>query len=179
MTRIAPPSRHFGQLVVVLISLGLIFSAILPLGPGFGRMPGPDLLLATFLVWAIRRPDVVPVLLVAIVFFLADLILMRPPGLMAAAVVLATEYVKSRDDLTLEVPFLVEWTFASAVIFCVMIFTTIILMLFGSTGPAIGPLLIKMILTILSYPVIVGIARYLFGIDRPTRADDLGYRGGS
>ena len=164
-------------LTVFLVSLALIFAAILPLGPGYGRLPGPDLLLVVFLLWSIRRPEMVPVGIVALIFLLADLILMRPPGLMAATVVLATEYIKTRKDLTLEVPFVVEWGFAAVMIIMVTFFTTLVMMIFGSHVPPLGPLLIKLVFTIFAYPIIVVVAHYLFGLDRPTRNDDRGFRG--
>ena len=47
-----------------------------------------------------RRPDFLPVLLIGAVVLLEDLILLRPPGLWTALVILATEFVRARAALT-------------------------------------------------------------------------------
>ena len=65
--------------------------------PGPGRLPGPDIILLIALSWIVMRPDYVPVLLLAVVFLLTDLLLMRPPGLWTALAVLAGEFLRNRQ----------------------------------------------------------------------------------
>ena len=168
-------SGTWGTIVFVLIGVGLIFLAILPIGSGPTGWPGPDLLIATTFAWVIRRPDIAPVWVVAGLFLLADFMLFRAPGLMACAMVLASEYIRGREDLTVEVPFALEWSVASSMIACVIVGTSAVLVIFGAPAMSIGAMLVKLILTILIYPVIVLCARYLLGITRPGKPDEIGF----
>lgn len=165
----------YGTVVFIGVGIALIFAAILPLGSGFASWPGPDLLLAVAFAWIIRKPDIVPVWSIAGVFLLADFVLLRAPGLMAAGMVLASEYIKSREDLTLEVPFALEWTVAASMIASVMVGSSAILVVFGAPAPSLGPMLIKLILTILVYPLVVLVSRLVFGITRPGKTDEIGF----
>jgi rod shape-determining protein MreD len=159
------------------ISVVLIFLAILPLDHVPGALPGPDVLLAVTVLWVIRRPDLAPVWLVACVFLLADLLLTRPPGLGAAAVVLTTEYLRRRSGLTTEVSFLMEWSVAASMMASVMIGTATVLVLVAAPAPGIGPLLVKLVGTVLVYPLVAGVAHLLFGIRKAGGGGQLGFGG--
>lgn len=149
------------------LSVGLIFLAILPLDHVPGALPGPDVLLAVTYLWVIRRPDLAPVWLVAAIFLLADLMLTRPPGLGAAAVVMTTEYLRRRTSLTTEVSFIMEWAVAGSMMAIVMIGTSAVLVVVGSTAPSVGLLLVKLLETVLIYPGVVVVSRFIFGIKKP------------
>ncbi|NCU20454.1 rod shape-determining protein MreD, partial [Candidatus Falkowbacteria bacterium] len=41
------------------IAAVLLFLRLLPISPGTGGLPGPDLMLALTLAWVLRRPDYV------------------------------------------------------------------------------------------------------------------------
>ncbi len=72
-------------------------------------MPGPDILICVIMAWIVRRPDFLPMPLILFVILLEDLILMRPPGLWTAIVIVATEFLRGRVALTRELSFVVEW----------------------------------------------------------------------
>ena len=158
----------------VALSVTLIFFAALPLGLTPAGLTGPDLLLAMSMAWIIRRPETVPVWVIAAVFLFADLLMMRAPGLVTAAVVLASEYLKSREDLTVEVPFALEWSVAGSMIASVMVGTTAMLALFGVPAPSLGAILFKVVVTILVYPFVVLVLRFLVGLSRPAKRRDMG-----
>ena len=80
----------------LLVALILLFVRLLPLGSVAGDWPGPDILLCVIFAWAMRRPDFLPVWLLVAVLLTEDMILMRPPGLWTAIVVLATEFLRGR-----------------------------------------------------------------------------------
>ena len=69
--------------------LAIVLVLMLPIRIEAGRLPGPDLILALTIAWAVRRPDHLPILTVAGAALAVDLLLMRPPGLMAALTVIA------------------------------------------------------------------------------------------
>jgi rod shape-determining protein MreD len=131
MARGTPLGNAAASASFVALCLGLVLLAVLPLDRLPGTLPGPDLLLATTLVWVIRRPDAVPVSVITIVFLLADIFWMRPPGLMTAAVVLGTEFLRRRSELTTEVSFVAEWGVASAIAASIVIGQSAVLVLFG------------------------------------------------
>ena len=93
-----------GSALYVAAALVIVMAGLLPLGPGWVRWTGPDLLLALTFAWVLRRPDQAPVLLVAAVFLLADLLTLRPPGLRAARSVMAA--VDGRPPLPAELSLL-------------------------------------------------------------------------
>ena len=77
------------RLLFLAVALFLIFIRLLPLPNSAGRLPGPDLLLCLICAWTVRRPEYLPVLMVAAVVLLEDMLLMRPPGLWTGLVILA------------------------------------------------------------------------------------------
>ncbi|NCO16036.1 MAG: rod shape-determining protein MreD, partial [Alphaproteobacteria bacterium] len=86
--------RH--RAIFVALALALFFLRLLPLGAEPGRWPGPDLMLCLILAWVQRRPDYLPAPLIALVVLTEDFLMLRPPGLWTAIVVLATEFLRGR-----------------------------------------------------------------------------------
>jgi hypothetical protein len=79
-----------------------------------------------------------------------DLILMRPPGLWTAIVVLATEFLRSRTALTRELNFVVEWLLVSGLMVGMLLAYRLVfglplpqaaLRLCGGAGPVVDPCL--------------------------------------
>ncbi|WP_163846857.1 rod shape-determining protein MreD [Pseudooceanicola aestuarii] len=163
--------------VFALLICGVLLAGILPLDTVPPKWAGPDLVLALTLAWTIRRPELVPAPLVGAALLLADLILLRPPGLYAAIGVLACEMLKRRSRGLRELPFPAEWAMASVAVAMVLIGYQLALAVFF-----IGPLqlklaLIQAIATILAYPLTTGALR-LFGLRKAARGevDALGHR---
>ncbi len=162
----------------LLIALGLIYIQLLPMNTTPSAWAPPDLLLAVTLAWVVRRPDYLPVLLIAAVFLLADFLFQRPPGLWAALIVILTEVLRAQAKSLRTASFPMEWATVA--------FGIVALMLaYRVTNAAVllpqAPLaltLIQMVLTILIYPVIVLLSHLLFGIRRPApgEIDALGRR---
>lgn len=105
----------------VAIALVLLFIRLLPLGNAPGALPGPDLLICVIMAWIVRRPDFLPMPLILIIILAEDLILMRPPGLWTAVVILATEILRGRIALTRELSFVVEWLLVSGAMLGMML----------------------------------------------------------
>lgn len=149
------------------LALVLIFARLLPLGSVAGAWPGPDLLFLLTLCWVLRRPDFLPVWLVAAVMLFEDLLLMRPPGLWAAVVVLAVEFLRSRVVPSRQLGFLVEWILVAGVIAASMLGYRLALMLAMLPQASLGMTLVQMILSILCYPLVVGASQVGLGVRRP------------
>lgn len=154
-------------LFLVLASL-VAFVQLLPLRPGPGQLPGPDILLLIALSWTVMRPVFVPILLVAAVFLMADLLFMRPPGLWTALAILGCEFLKTRRILIRNAPFFIEWALVAAVVVGMTITNALILGLFGVAQPTAGLTVIQMLATILCYPLVMILAGRAFGLRKHT-----------
>ncbi|MEM1341332.1 MAG: rod shape-determining protein MreD [Pseudomonadota bacterium] len=157
----------------LLIGLALLFLQLLPLDTAPGGWFGPDFVIALTFVWIARRPEYVPVLAVALLFLLADLLLQRPPGLMSALAILATEALRARTDDIREIFFPSEWAIVGAFIFGLYVIYLIAWSILMPFDIAYGLVLLQMLLTILAYPLVVLASTALFTVvSSTTRAPD-------
>lgn len=142
------------------------------------RWIAPDLLLLITLAWVARRPSFTPVMVIAVVFLLSDMLFQRPPGLWTALVLILSEVLRSRARSMRTLPFMLEWiTVGSgiALISGIYHFTLSMLLVPQAT---FGLTLIQMILTIAAYPIVVFVSYAVFGVSRPApgEVDALGHR---
>lgn len=167
-----------GRAVFVALSIVIIFVQLLPLqtmprGIGF-----PDAMLGVVLTCAARRPDYVPALLIAAVFLLADLLFQRPPGLWTALVLILTEMLRARAPSLRSMPFPFEWaTVAAGIVGIAVTYYAILTILMVPQAP-FSLTLTQTVLTILFYPVVVGLSHAVFGVSRPAAGavDSRGHR---
>lgn len=152
--------------IFVLLSLTVIFARLLPITDDPGRLPGPDLLMVLTIAWVIRRPDELPVLLIAGVFLSADLLLMRPPGLTTAIIILAVEFLGSRRAQTRGAPFVIEWLIGGVVMFGSVLLNQAILAALAAGAPRFGLVFFSALTSIAAYPLVVVLLRYGFGLGR-------------
>ncbi len=149
------------------IAMVILFIRLLPIGGSAGSWPGPDLMLCLMLAWVTRRPDYLPALLIAGIVLIEDLILMRPPGLWAAIVVIATEFLRSRSALTRELGFLPEWFLIGTVMFAMLAAYRLILGLAFLDQPAFGYAFAQTAMSILCYPFVAGALHAAIGLRKP------------
>ena len=130
------------------------------------------------LAWVIRRPDLTPVALIALVHFSADILLDRPPGLWAALIVISTEILRNRaaDLRALAFPF--EWLLVTGTLVGLYVGYRVILTILLLQQAPLMLTLTQLTITILVYPVVVLLSYLAFGISRPAmgEVDDLGRR---
>jgi rod shape-determining protein MreD len=136
-----------------------------------GRMPGPDLLLCITFAWTMRRPDYLPVLLIAAVVLLEDMILMRPPGLWTALVIVASEFVRGRVALTRELSFSVEWLLVSALMVAMLLVYRMFFALVLVPQAPFGFAMIQILWSILCYPVVVFLSRFVLDLYKPAMGE--------
>ena len=193
----APGTRLWvGRVTFLAICLVIVFVRLLPLEtlpipefpvgfeegdrlPPVGLIwPMPDILLAVATVWAMRRPDYVPAVVIAGVFLVTDLLFHRPPGLWAALVLLLTEFLRARSNGMRAMPFLVEWTTVAIGIAVITVIDRMVLALVDIPQAALSLSLMQMVLTCAIYPVVVVVAHVVFRVSRPApgEVDALGHR---
>jgi len=167
-----------GRATYIGVAFVIIFAQLLPIDGRPGGWPFPDLLLALTFVWVVRRPDYAPVLVIGVIFLLTDLLFQRPPGLWAALVVIATEIVRTRSKGLRDFPILLECVTVAGTIVALVVANRMVLAMAMTPQAPLGPTLIQMIGTMAIYPVMIVIARYVFGITRPAlgEVDTYGHR---
>lgn len=160
------------------LALALLFLRLLPLGHAPGALPGPDLLLCLILAWVVRRPDFLPMPLILVVILIEDLILMRPPGLWTAIVILATEFLRGRVALTRELNFLVEWVLVSAMMLGMLLVYRLVLAMALVPQASFGFSVVQVLWSIALYPLVVGLSRLVLDLRKPAmgEVDDFGRR---
>jgi rod shape-determining protein MreD len=164
--------------IFLVLALFILFLRLLPLGTEAGRLPGPDLLLCLMLAWVMRRPDYLPVVLIAAVVFLEDVILMRPLGLWTALVVLATEFLRSRAALTRELSFAVEWMLIAGLMTGLLLGYRLFFAIAFLPQPGFGFAMMQTFWSILCYPLMVMASRLILDLRKPAMGelDALGRR---
>ncbi|MBU2994436.1 hypothetical protein KO486_14555 [Octadecabacter sp. B2R22] len=200
--------KWIGRITFAFLGLFLIFCQLIPLEtvpPGLGgtslwpieqrgatpsspiefetfadpkRWIMPSFLLLLTVTWVSRRPSFAPVFVIAAIFFLADMLFQRPPGLWTALVVILTEILRSRARHMRTMPFWLEWATVStgiAVISGIYWFTLSMVLV---SDASIGLGLLQLSLNILAYPLVVFLSYILFGVSRPApgQVDELGHR---
>lgn len=155
----------------VLVALALLFLKLLPLGSEAGDWPGPDILLCLIFVWVVRRPDYLPVWLILLVVLLEDLLLLRPPGLWAALVVLGSEFVRSRGGLTREVSFWGEWALVAGVMVGLIVAYRLAFTITFLPQPGFGFAMLQVLWSILCYPLVVGASRLALDLHKPATGE--------
>ncbi|NNE81081.1 MAG: rod shape-determining protein MreD [Silicimonas sp.] len=163
-----------GTFIFLVAAVG--FVQLLPLHPGPGGMPGPDIILLIALSWVVMRPDFVPVMLLAAVFLIADLLFMRPPGLWTALAILGTEFLRGRHVQLRAASFFTEWLLIAGLITGMTLVNGLVLLIFGVDQASVGLTIIRLIFSILAYPIVVILAGRAFGV-RKVRAGDNDQRG--
>ncbi len=149
----------------------MVFVRLLPLNPGPDRLPGPDLILALCMAWVMRRPDYVPVLLVAGVFLLTDMLFQRPPGLHTVLVILALEVLRRQEPASRELPFAVEWAMVTAVLALILLAERSVLTVLFVDQVSFGRSVLHLLMTAAAYPLVVLVSAHLLGVRRITAAE--------
>lgn len=150
---------------------------------GFGALlldglQSPDVLMMLTFAWLLRRPDQLPFWLIALMFFLRDLLTGAPPGIGALTVLVATELLRRRQEPLREVSFLVEC--GNVVVFAgvAMGLARVIMAALFLPLPPLGLQFMVLISSILAYPFTVFALRLMLGLRKtaPGSLDDRGHR---
>jgi rod shape-determining protein MreD len=154
------------------IALVLLFLRLLPLGSGgAGSWPGPDILLCLIFAWVMRRPDYMPAFLIAAVVLVEDLVLMRPPGLWTAVVVLAAEFLRARVALTRELGFATEWLLVAGLMVAMLLAYRLVFAVVFLPQPPFGFALVQVLWSILCYPAVVLASRVALDLRKPAMGE--------
>ena len=119
-----------------------------------------------------------PPVLIAAVFVLCDLLYQRPPGLWAALVLLGSQMLRARAPDLRDLPFSLEWlSVASTLLVMTVVYRTILAVLMVDQAP-LGLSLAQMVLTLLSYPLVVLVSHAALGVRKIAPGDFDSMRSG-
>lgn len=152
------------RLLYPLICAVIVFAQLIPLQTTPMHIPPPDLLVALTCAWVVRRPDQIPVISVAVVFFLADILLQRPPGLGVALMIVATEFLRSRSPFMREFPFLLEWGVVLVVIMALAIGMRLPMQIMMLPPPPFDLAAREVVATAFVYPICALICHFILKV---------------
>jgi len=164
-----PASRQvwIGRGIFAGLAFVIIFLQLLPLDQRPTLFSPPDFLLTFTLVWVARRPDFVPFLLIGCVFFLADLLFQRPPGLFAALVVTASEIIRSRARTLRETTVFGEFGMIAIAVIAIAVVNRTVLALVLTPQASQAQVILHILATLVAIPFVMGAAQFIFGVRRP------------
>jgi len=165
------------RVVFTLIALLAIAYPLLPLQFTPERLAPPDLFLALGLAWVVRQPDSAPFLLIAALALLADAVLMRPLGLWAVLVLIASEIVRFSHHTIQERGVMMELALVALLLAAMALIQNIFLWATFSQSLDFARMAQFFLLTLFIYPVIVLFLHYVIRVRKPdysNRPDRLG-----
>ena len=155
----------------VLLALIAIAYPVLPLQFTPERWPAPELLFALTMAWVVRQPTGAPFLLIALVAILADAVLMRPMGLWALLLLMASETVRFSYRTIQERGLVMEYFAVGGLLLVMLILQNVILWISFSQLLEATRMLQIGLLTMLCYPVMVVFLHYIVRVRKPNTAN--------
>ncbi|WP_456386628.1 rod shape-determining protein MreD [Profundibacter sp.] len=178
MAEVTHSNKWAYRLLFLALVVFVVFARLIPMQTTPASWAMPDLLICLCFAWVLRRPDYMPIIMIAAVMITTDFLFMRPPGLMAALIVLGAEFLRARIHIVRELPFSLEWGMVAGVITSIMVANRLILIVVMSPQPPLGLSLFQLFATLAAYPLVVAFSRYALGIRKisPGEVDALGHR---
>jgi rod shape-determining protein MreD len=149
----------------------LIFLKLLPIGAVPGGIPAPDLMFCFMAAWMMRRPNYVPVLLVAFIFVLSDIVFLRPIGLWSALIVLGSEFLRSRSTGPSEIPVPAEIALVSFVFAAMFAIYSVVFVLLGTPHAELKTAALHVLTTVIAYPFVIGVTHFILRVRRAKPSD--------
>lgn len=157
--------------IFVSIAAVFLFVQLLPFNFGWVRVPGPDLLVLLVFAWVLRRPDYLPLVLIAAAMLLADMLLMRPLGLWTALTLVGAEFLRNRGHISTEMPFALEWFLVGAVLMVMSVAQGAVLFALLVPQPPFSQSALQVAISLVCYPLVVMVSSFGLGVRVPTPSE--------
>ncbi|SHJ01394.1 rod shape-determining protein MreD [Shimia gijangensis] len=144
--------------------MAILYVQLLPLQTMPRGWAGPDFVVLLTVAWAVRRPEFTPALSVAFITLVADFILLRPPGVMAAVMVGARHILKRQEPGLRDSTFMVEWVTVSVVLAGILLTNRIILAVFLVDQTSLGLSLMQLAMNVIFFPLVALASRFVLGV---------------
>lgn len=147
-------------------------------GLSWANWPAPDLMLALTLAWVVRRPDLLPAPLIALYFFVEDILMLRPPGLWALIVLMATEFLRRRNPTLRGLTLWLEYALIAALMLGMFLLNRMVLGIVMVPQAPLGLSLAVFLGTVAIYPVVVTVLHFGLDLRKPAtgEVDELGQK---
>ena len=89
---------------------------------------------------------------------------MRPPGLWTALAILSGEFLRARQAQLRAASFLSEWALVAGLVAAMTITNALVLAVFAVDQPSLGLTIMRLVFTIICYPLVVILCGRAFGI---------------
>ena len=150
----------------LIFSFLLVVWLIVPQNPFKQTIPTPDFLFCLTLAIIFRRPNLLPIALIGLVFLGTDILFNRPIGLWTAIVLIITEFARTQFWRYNDANFITTWLFVSFLILLSTFSHMIVLNVFVISQSDFWHYLIWALLTILIYPMMFCLSFLIVGFDR-------------
>jgi len=159
---VSPSTIWLGR--AVFASLGLISTliAMLPMGLSAEANIMADLFFCIVFAWVIRRPSTAPMGMVLVIALLGDFLLMRPLGLWAFIVLMASEFARGQRVPLREQMFIIEWLIFALTFATSLFFNFLFLKISFSATPSLNLMFAFFVSTVVAYPIVVGLLHWVF-----------------
>ncbi|WP_316015773.1 rod shape-determining protein MreD [Roseobacter sp. HKCCA0434] len=148
---------------VAVMLLAILLLAV-PLRAGAPDWPMPDLVMAVACTWVLRRPEAAPMPIIFALGLMADLMLMRPVGLGAFALVVVTEVLRAQSRSLRDAPLVAELMLVALLIAAALAAQVGLIWLTLGNLPPLGELVTYGLLTIAAYPAVTLILALALGL---------------
>ena len=155
----------------------LLFVRLLPLQTTPSTISGPDIIMALIFCLSLQRPDAVPSVLIGVVILIEDMFLQRPPGLMAALIILGSAWLKLTASQTQDRNWIKDWWMSALAMIASTVVMRIVLTLALVPRPPALLHYTQLASTILVFPIVVFVTYYVLQIRPETALDRDKYRG--
>ena len=159
------------RVVYVLLGLLAVAYPLLPLQFTPTRFSAPDLLFVLTITWIVRQPESAPFLLVAALALLADAVLMRPMGLWAVLLLIASETVRMSHKTIQERGLLAEFSLIAALLVTMVTLQNAVLWISFSQVLVFAKTVQFVMLTLACTPVMVLFLHYIVRVRKPDNRD--------
>jgi rod shape-determining protein MreD len=157
------PARIVGNRVLYFaIGMVGIFIMLTPITMAPSTFFWPEVMLLIAFALIIRNPIFAPFWLIGFVVLIGDMLLARPLGLGAFTAVLATEFLRRNRPAFVEMLFLGEWFSIALLLLATGILRTFLLAITLAESVPFWGFVTQLGLSILAYPVVVGIVVLVF-----------------
>ncbi len=149
------------------IGLVSVLWSVIPFDLSAEALPDPDLFYCLTMAFLVRRPEYVPIWTVFVVFFMRDVLTLAPLGLSTLMIIIASEVVRTNVQAFREYIFGLEWLWVATMFTIITLIQNTVLTLTFADTPRLVEQVPLILFTVLAYPVIVWVIRYVFRITRP------------
>ena len=159
------------RIAYIVLMFTIMFLHLLPLNFIPRGLVSPDWMLLFTFAWLLRMPKYVPIGLIAALFLLSDLIFLLPPGLWTALVVVACIRLRSLSGSLRTQTFMMEWFSVAVTTVLFSIGYLFILVIFLYDIGSMDLFFLRLVITILCYPVAVFVSQSMFNVRKPSPRD--------